>query len=330
MSSVVLSDLARFGPQRCEASGYADAVAYTRAFARRHRENFHVISGLLPRRLRDDFCAVYAFCRWADDLADAAGGPAASAPLLDWWEHDLRDCFNGRPAHPVFVALGETVRRHDLPIRPFLDLLDAFRHDQVATCYATWAELLNYCRRSANPVGRLVLMMCGYRDEPRLALSDKTCTALQLVNFWQDVRRDLLAHGRIYVPQDVAARHGLDLDALAHAIREDALLKSATGSSPPAGARDSLSPSLRSAYRATLAELVDQTQSLFDEGRTLLPTLAPDVRPAVGLFTLGGEAVLRKVRRINYDTCFARPRVGAVGKAWLLGRAWLAAKGATA
>src|SRR5262249_22466811 len=154
-------------------------------------ENFPVLSFLLPRRLRQDFANVYAFCRTADDLADEGEDPAQRRVLLAAWRQELRQCFAGKPAHPYFVALQETVRRHALEIRPFEDLLDAFEQDQDVTRYESWDELLRYCERSANPVGRIVLALCDQLDEERAALSDQTCTALQLVNFWQDVRRDI-------------------------------------------------------------------------------------------------------------------------------------------
>lgn len=323
MGSVVLAELVRFGPDRCERLAYADASAYVRSFARSHRENFHVLSGMLPRRLRDDFAAVYAFCRWSDDLADEAGGPQASVPLLGWWGRELRDCFEGRPRHPVFVTLRETVRRHDLPSDPFLDLLDAFRQDQTVVRYATWEDLLEYCRRSANPVGRLVLMLCGHRDALRLTLADDTCTALQLANFWQDVRRDVLDRDRVYLPGAIAARHGLDLDEWADAVRRHAAAHSARGGG-------ALRPDVRAAFRATLRDLTDRAQVLFDQGRALHPLLGRDVRPAVQLFSLGGQAVLRRIRRMGYDTWAARPRVGRVTRARLLMRAWLASKGVPA
>ena len=313
MSSMVLTELRRFGPDGCERLSPSGSLAYVRAFTRQNRENFHVVSRLVPSRLRDDFAAVYAFCRWADDLADEAAGRAQSTALLRWWERELRDCFEGQARHPVFVSLHETVRRHDLPIDPFLDLLDAFRQDQHVVRYDTWPELLDYCRRSANPVGRLVLMLCGVRDERRFEIADKTCTGLQLVNFWQDVRRDVLERDRVYVPREVAAGHGLDVDDVARAIRRGG----------------GLPPEARAAFRSVLRDLVGRTQAMLDDGRALLPLIDQDVRPAIRLFSSGGDAVLRRIRRTDYDTWAARPRVGPVAKAWLLSRAWLAAKGVT-
>ena len=304
MASTVIQDLSRFGPVRCEMLCGADAGRYTLDVARRGRENYHVLSLLLPRRLRAEVANIYAYCRWADDLADEAGSPARALELLAWWRDELTHCFRGSPRHPVFVALRETVARHCLPREPFLDLLDAFEQDQRQSRYETWGELLEYCRRSANPVGRLYLMVCGHRDERLLALSDHTCTALQLVNFWQDVRRDLLDRGRVYVPQDVAARHALAASGVEAAVRGG-----------DAGADD--------AFRATLRDLVDRTRPLFAAGRALLPLVDPAVRKPIRLFSLGGEAVLGRIVRGGYSTHRTRPRLGPFAKTALLARAWL-------
>lgn len=304
MGSTVIQDLSRFGPARCETLCGAGAGRYALEVAWRGRENFHVLSWLLPRRLRADVANVYAYCRWADDLADEAGTPARALELLAWWRDELHECFRGSPRHPVFVALRETIVRHRLPRGPFLDLLDAFEQDQRQSRYATWSELLDYCRRSANPVGRLYLMVCGHRDERLMALSDQTCTALQLVNFWQDVRRDLLDRSRVYVPQDVAARHGLPESGVEAAVRGG-----------DSRAED--------AFRATLRELVDRTPPLFAAGRALLPLVDPAVRAPIRLFSLGGECVLGRIVRGGFATHRTRPRLGPASKAALLARAWL-------
>jgi squalene synthase HpnC len=300
--TTVIEDLARFGPARCDRLAPAEAARYALGVARRGGENFHVLSWLLPRRLRGDLANLYAFCRWADDLADESGDRARASGLLAWWREELGRCFDGRPRHPVFVALRATVERHDLPREPLALLVDAFEQDQRQSDYPTWDSLVDYCRRSANPVGRLYLMVCGYRDEARFRLSDRTCTALQLVNFWQDVRRDALDRGRVYVPRDVAAARGLDPDALRRAIRGGDL----------AG--------VDAAYRATVRELADRTARLFARGRALLPLLAPDIRRPVSLFTLGGEAVLRRIVRCDYGTHLRRPRLGPLAKAAVLAR----------
>src|SRR5277367_4738045 len=182
------------------------AQDYTRWLATHHYENFNVVSWLLPKDLHQHFYIVHAYCRWADDLGDEIPQKERALELLDWWERELDDCYNARPSHPVFVALRETVVAKDIPKQPFGDLLRAFRQDQNVKRYPTWDSMTGYCVYSANPVGRLVLYLCGYRDEERQKLSDATCTALQLANFWQDVSRDL-EKGRIYIPLDTAASH---------------------------------------------------------------------------------------------------------------------------
>src|SRR5215469_15703568 len=184
----------------------AEAERYTRWLATHHYENFNVVSWLLPRRLHQHFYNLYAYCRWADDLGDEIPDTALALRLIDEWEEELRDCYAGKPSHPVFVALRETITALDIPIEPFSDLLIAFRRDQTVQRHATWESVFDYCRYSANPVGRLVLYLCGYRDAERQRMSDATCTALQLANFWQDVSRDL-EKGRIYIPLDSAAAH---------------------------------------------------------------------------------------------------------------------------
>src|SRR5580700_4458138 len=184
------------------------AQKYTRWLATHHYENFNVVSWLLPKELHQHFYNLYAYCRWADDLGDEIPDKDRALELLAWWETELDECYEGRPSHPVFVALQETVIAKHIPKRPFADLLKAFRQDQVVKRYPRWDAVLDYCEFSANPVGRLVLYLCNYRDEDRQKLSDATCTALQLANFWQDVSRDL-EKGRIYIPLDRAAAHGV-------------------------------------------------------------------------------------------------------------------------
>ena len=201
------------------AWGLEDSLAYTRWLATSHYENFHVVSVLLPKKLHQDFYNVYSFCRWADDLGDEIGDVAESLRLLSWWREELDRMYAGTASHPVFVALGPTVRRYGLERQTFADLILAFERDQTKTRYADWDEVLEYCVYSANPVGRLVLGLCGYRDEARYALSDKTCTALQLANFWQDVTVDT-GKDRVYLPQDLMARHGVtDADLFARRFK---------------------------------------------------------------------------------------------------------------
>src|ERR1700751_2750648 len=187
------------------------AQQYTRWLATHHYENFNVASWLLPKELHQHFYNLYAYCRWADDLGDEVPDTQRALELLDWWEDELNACYEGQPSHAVFVALRETIVAKNIPKQPFADLLKAFRQDQTVKRYPAWESVLDYCVYSANPVGRLVLYLCGYPDEPRQRLSDATCTALQLANFWQDVSRDL-EKGRIYIPLDAAARHGVTED----------------------------------------------------------------------------------------------------------------------
>jgi len=318
MTSAIIHQLETFGPDRCRQLTYEQAAEYTRRLAQAHYENFSVVSWFLPRRLREDFRHVYAFCRWADDLGDQAGDRDRSRELLGWWRQEIDACYSGHPRHPVFVALHRTIQRHDIPRKPFEDLVDAFIQDQAVTRYDTWEQVLDYCTRSADPVGRLVLYLCGYRDTARQALSDATCTALQLTNFWQDVRRDILERGRVYVPADVAGKHGLDIEKMVEAVRRDA------GEDVPRGDGPDSSASLLAlseSYCATLHDLVGRTWGLFERGRGLWPLVARDVRLDIQLFTLGGESILKKIQHLDYNTLARRPRLGKAAKVALMIRA---------
>ncbi len=269
-----------------------EAAGYTRWLATHHYENFHVVSFLLPRSLHQDFYNVYAYCRWADDLGDEIGDPAESLRLLEWWGGELDAMYAGRATHPVFVALRGTVERHGIPRRPFADLLDAFVQDQRVTRYATRAGLLDYCRRSANPVGRLVLYLCGYSDPGRQRLSDATCTALQLANFWQDVAVDL-EKDRVYLPLEDLARHGCALD--------DVLARRATP-----------------AFRAALRDLVGWARELFEEGLPLSRMVRGRLAVDIDLFSRGGMRVLDKIAAQDYDVLARRPEVSKGERAVLL------------
>ncbi|MBV8781860.1 MAG: squalene synthase HpnC [Phycisphaerae bacterium] len=278
-------------------SELAGAEQFTRRLAHRHYENFSVISLLLPRHLRQDFCNVYAYCRTADDLADEIGDRHESLRQLSAFRHQLHDCYAGRPNGPIFVALKSTIDRHAIPMQPFDDLLDAFEQDQRVTRYQTFAELVDYCRRSADPVGRLVLWMCGYRDPQRQRLSDRTCTALQLANFWQDVRRDLLDRDRIYLPAETMRRFGVSEDDLRQHI-----------------ANRTCDDRCRQMIRFE----VERTARMFDEGEMLLPMLDQSVRGQIGLFGAGGRAVLQSIRRRNFDTLSDRPALSQFQKGSLI------------
>ncbi|MEM1108776.1 MAG: squalene/phytoene synthase family protein [Planctomycetota bacterium] len=332
MSRPILRELENFGPDRCDTLSPDEARRYTRDITRANRENFSVASQLLPKELRGDFHAVYAFCRWADDLGDAPGiaeDPDRALSLLGWWRQELADCYAGRPRHPVFVALASTIEQHDLPQQLFADLIDAFVQDQTVKRYENWDQLLDYCTRSANPVGRLVLRLYGERSDTSDELADATCTALQLTNFWQDVRRDVLERDRVYIPAEVAGEYGLEIETMVRMTHlDDAVRCQACGSAAlkNTGLRAELSGGpgggglgeLMPAYRATLHALVKQTWPLFDEGRDLWPRVERRFRGDLKLFTLGGEAVLRKIERRRYDTWTERPRIGKLTKAGLV------------
>ena len=200
------------------------ANLFCRKLARSHYENFIVVSALLPRRLRQDFCNVYAFCRTADDLGDEIHDPEIAMAQLERLREMTRQCYAGRNDSTLFTALSATIARHEIPIDPFIDLIDAFEQDQRITRYETFDEVLDYCSRSANPVGRIVLYVCGYRDEQRQQLSDVTCSALQLANFWQDVRRDLVELERIYIPAETDAAN-LELPKSSFAMQSSPLVR---------------------------------------------------------------------------------------------------------
>lgn len=277
---------------------HEEALRYCDQLARTHYENFTVVSHFLPRGLRQHFRNIYAYCRWADDLADESGDTATALRLLDWWEEELESCYAGQARHPVFVALADTIQAFDIPIDPFRNLLIAFRQDQVKTRYQSYEELLGYCRNSANPVGHLVLYLCGYRDAERQRLSDCTCTALQLANFWQDITRDL-EKGRIYLPLADMEQFG---------CREEELM------------RREFTPR----FAALLRHEVERSRALFVEGAALEPLLARRVRLDIALFSRGGEEILRLIERQGYDVLTRRPSLSRGRKVALIARRLLA------
>ena len=271
------------------------AEHYTHWLATHHYENFRVVSWLLPSRLHQHFYNVYAYCRWADDLGDEVPDTKHALQLLDEWDEELQRAYRGAASHPVLIAVGETAKKLDIPIDPFRDLLIAFRQDQTIHRYATWDDVIGYCRYSANPVGRLVLCLMGYRDEERQTLSDATCTALQLANFWQDVGRDL-EKGRIYIPLDIAASHGVSDTAIAQKRFDER-------------------------YLSLMKDLITRTRSLFDTGAPLANRVSREFRVDVELFTRGGCAVLDAIEAMGYDTLNGRPALDRRVQARLLGRA---------
>jgi squalene synthase HpnC len=275
------------------------AEQYTRWLATHHYENFHVVTFLLPKRLHQDFYNVYAFCRWADDLGDEIGDTSESLRLLAWWRTELEAMYAGRVKHPVFVALEATARKYNLPMQLFSDLISAFEQDQRVTRYANWNEVFDYCRFSANPVGRLVLRLCGYADPERDRLSDATCTALQLANFWQDVTIDF-EKDRVYLPLDLLARHGYSVDDLA-------------------------ARRFNSAFQAVMREAVAMARKLFLEGLPLAKTVDRRLAFDLDLFSRGGLRVLEKIEQQDYNVLSRRPAVSKADRLSLVAHALLRA-----
>jgi squalene synthase HpnC len=275
-------------PER--APSLAEAQAYCERLARTHYENFSVATWFLPERLKQHFFNVYAYCRISDDLGDEVGDPQQSLALLDQWEAELNQCYQGSPRHPVFVALQQTVGQLDIPQKPFADLLIAFRQDQAITRYESFADLLGYCLNSANPVGRLVLYVCGYRDEERQRLSDFTCTALQLANFWQDVAVDY-RKGRIYLPLEELRQFGVSEQQISH------------GNATPQ-------------FRELMKFEVERAREWFQRGLPLATMVDRALALDIELFSRGGQEILNAIERQGYDVLSRRP---AISKARKLG-----------
>lgn len=269
-----------------------ESLEYTRWLATHHYENFQVVSFLLPKRLHQDFYNVYSFCRWADDLGDEIGDTAESLRLLSWWRGELRAMYAGETRHPVFVALRDTVARHELPTETFDDLITAFEQDQTVARYRDFAQLFEYCKYSANPVGRLVLGLCGYRDAERYELSDATCTALQLANFWQDVIVDL-QKDRVYLPLDVLERHGYPLE-------------------------DLFERRFDQRFAASMKEAVAVARKLFFVGLPLAGQVDRRLAIDLELFSRGGLKVLEKIERQGYDVLSTRPAISKTERVGLL------------
>lgn len=270
----------------------AEAEQYTRWLATHHYENFHVVSFLLPKELHQDFYNVYAYCRWADDLADEIGNPAESLRLLEWWSGEVGRMYAGEAQHPVFIALRGTAKKYSIPRQPFDDLIRAFIQDQKVTRYQNWDEVFAYCKGSANPVGRLVLYLCGYSDPERQALSDATCTALQLANFWQDVTVDQ-HKDRVYLPLDLLARHNYTVEELfAHKFDDR--------------------------FRNLMREAVDVARGLFLKGLPLVGMVNRRLAVDLDLFSRGGMRILDKIEQQDYDVLSRRPSISKVERVRLL------------
>jgi squalene synthase HpnC len=257
------------------------AYAACQALAQSHYENFPVASRLMPARLRPHVAAIYAFARTADDFADEPGRePDERLRLLDEWQQKL----HRPPGDGIFIALHDTIERFDLPLELFEDLLSAFKQDVVTTRYVSWDAVLDYCRRSANPVGRLVLRLSGYRDDALDRASDAVCTALQLTNFWQDLAIDW-PRGRLYVPEEAWRAAGAD---------------------PAALDRGRMTPEWTNTMRAC----GQRTRRLFDEGRPVCDGVGGRLRYELRATWLGGTRILDRLEAGNFDVFASRPALG--------------------
>ena len=279
------------------APSEAEAREYCRRLARSHYENFSVASWFLPEHLRQHFFNVYAYCRISDDLGDEVGDSAASLQLLEQWETELDACYEDHPRHPVFVALAETVRQFEIPKHEFADLLTAFRQDQSVGRYETFNDLLGYCRYSANPVGHLVLYVCGYSDSERQQLSDYTCTALQLANFWQDVSADF-AKGRIYLPLEDLRRFGVS----------EAVIRDGENTS---------------AFCEMMKFEVERAREWFAQGVPLIGKVERALATDIELFSRGGQEILNAIERQDFAVLGRRPAISKARKLALVARAAL-------
>ena len=277
------------------AATLEEAFAYCEARTKAHYENFPV--GLfVPRARRPYVYAIYTFARAADDFADEPIYEGVRQQKLDQWEALLEGAYRGEAEGPIFVALAETVRRLGIPKQLLLDLLSAFKQDVVKSRYASWEELLDYCRRSANPVGRLVLHVFEEKDPALPPLSDAICTGLQLANHWQDVAIDY-ARGRVYVPEELQRRHGVS-------------------------SFDFSSGRVSDGWRGLMAELIARSRALFDEGRPLCDRVGRELRYEMRLTWLGGTSILDRIEAVGGDVFKRRPRHGLLDKAALAWRAW--------
>jgi squalene synthase HpnC len=272
-----------------------ESFVYCERLAKTHYENFSVATWFLPSHLKQHFYNVYAYCRISDDLGDEVGNAEQSHALLDAWEQELNACYAGTPRHPVFVALRETVQQFGIPKHEFSDLLIAFRRDQTITRFPTFNDVLDYCKYSANPVGHLVLYLGGYSDPERQKLSDNTCTALQLANFWQDVSVDY-GKGRIYIPLEDIQRFGVTESDIA---------------------QRRFTP----AFRELMKFQVERARDWFNRGLPLLNQVRPELALDIELFSRGGQEILNAIQAQDFNVLKSRPAISKPKKLWLVLRA---------
>lgn len=293
MTATFAEELERFGPAGDAASvSLAEAEAYCAKLAKTHYENFPLVSWMLPKGLHQHFYNVYAYCRWSDDLGDEVSGSERSLELLAWWREQLAACYAGECRHPVFVALEKTITAFEIPREPFEDLLSAFEQDQIVTEYDTFAQLRDYCRRSADPVGRLVLYLCREHTSENVAWSDSICTGLQLANFWQDVARDFDI-GRVYLPREDRERFGYSDEDLKARVTNAAFLE-------------------------LIRFEVDRARDFLTAGLPLVPNLPGRLQVDIELFARGGLKILERIEKIGYRVWETRPVVTKFDAARLL------------
>jgi len=275
-----------------------DGFRYCEQIARSHYENFPVASWFVPKEIRKYIWAIYAFARIADDYADEPGYTLAERmDNLFQWEQYLDECYNGNPTHRVFAALADTVERFQIPVELFQNLLTAFRSDVTVKRYATYEEVLEYCCNSANPIGRLVLILFNYRSETMMELSDHICTALQLTNFWQDISVDL-QKDRIYLPLE-------DLEEFAYSEQ------------------DLLERKFDNRFRKLMVFQVQRTAEFFVEGKPLLSRIGKDLSRELRLTWNGGTRILQKIHKQDYNVLIQRPALSTLDKLGLLFRSFL-------
>ena len=292
------SELKLYGPKAegVRAPSLAEAQRYCLRLTRRHYENFTVGGFVVPRPARPHVASVYAYCRWADDLADETGDSQRSLELLAWWRAELDACYEGQTRHPVFVALRETIERYQIPQEPLANLLMAFRQDQDVARYETFDDLLGYCKNSANPVGRIVLCLAECHEPEEIALSDSICTGLQLANFWQDVARDWRL-GRLYLPMVDCRQFGVDEGVLDRGSCTDG-------------------------FRDLLAYEVGRAEAYLQVGTPLIAKMPRPWRLSIALFARGGMEILKAIRRQDYDVLSKRPTVSKLAKLRLIAGCW--------
>lgn len=283
MENTFLEEVARWREPDTPPLSRSEASAYCADLARQHYENFPVVTMFLPRHLHQHFYNVYAFCRWSDDLGDETGDSAESVELLRWWRGELCDCFAGQSRHPVFVALRETIERFHIPIDPFTNLISAFEQDQHVLEYDTLDQLEDYCRRSANPVGELVLRMAECLTPQTRIWSDAICTGLQLANFWQDVARDADI-GRIYLPRADRQRYGYTDSALNSRLTN-------------------------SAFNALMQAEVERARHWLLLGQPLIHAVPRWLEVEIDLFIQGGLQILKEIERMQFSVWDRRPVV---------------------